>query len=286
MSEVPDYELLLNDYVMTSNLFHGYSPNENKMFSSKPGLQIERKGSVPASPPHEIWDPSKTPSPVVSASSMAYNQSNMFNMNPLTPPQNSCGNDELLRKMSESDIMNVLSPIGDNSSRLDNISPATLYQTSNRHSNGNYRATTFPAGLTSFSDAGIYYNNQSGSDNSDSDEDKDYQPKEIGFNGNVPSSNRSHNSSPVDATEIKKPKRKTRLCALSSQEKSERRKQQNRLAASRCRKKKQAALSEMENCANVVKDENSKLRDEIADLKRLVEELRKNQACPRKCCLD
>jgi len=280
MSEVPDYELLLNDYVMSNNFFHGYSPNENKMFSSKPGLQLESKISVPASPPQEDWDPRKSPSSVINASpSTGYKQSNMFNMNPLTPPQCNSGNDELLRKMSESDFMNVLSPIDDNSNRLDNISPATLYQANNRYYNGNYRATTSSPTALADLDAGIYYNNQSGSDNSDSDEDRYHPQKEYGYSGNIPSTDRSHNTSPVDEHQLKKPKRKTRLCALSSREKSERRKQQNRLAASRCRKKKQAALSAMEDCANTVKDENSKLKDEIADLKKLVEELKKNQTC-------
>merc|ERR1711939_1291361 len=74
---------------------------------------------------------------------------------------------------------------------------------------------------------------------------------------------------PTEKPAPAKPKRKTRLCSLTPEEKGERRKQQNRLAASRCRKKKQAALQRLQSCTDDVQKENDSLKAEIAQLKKL-----------------
>lgn len=247
MSEVPDYERLLNEYVMNS-----FYPKEQEQCASP--MYVSKADLVHVD--------------------QCQLRRNMFDEHPLTPPEEK--DDNVLRRMSETELFNVLSP-NSNENKYECVSPATIYQS---------RVTPTSNLLTSFSDAGIYNSmNSNCSSNSNSDHSDNEDQTFRNLNNIISSTNSPFGNNASSTSAIKKPKRKTRLCSLTQFEKSERRKKQNRLAASRCRKKKQAALSEMEDTANKVRAENAVLLEEIAALKATIEELKKNRvACPRECC--
>jgi len=321
LSEVPDYEVLLNECVMLGVYPGSTHANKSPIFSGKSSGPY----GTPTSPnePVSTWLPSPTaanmaklstppPSSGVSSGEQSPNpnhsytnynnrsnsfvtgnnvgsgretptatalqesarqRNSIFNLNPLASE-----NDAAM----ENNLFNVLSP-----ENTEAMSPATSYQE-------NY-------GLLSCLS----------NDSSDNDEEQKFHMNSSSANNldrrlSMIGSNMSFAPSPHLVSEmisnykqqqqqnsnndgkINKPKRKTRLCKLTLSEKSERRKRQNRLAASRCRKKKQAALTNMEDTANCMKKENDKLRAEMAELKKIISDLQEKQkssfTCPRKCC--
>jgi len=249
MSEVPSYELLFDDYIV-SNL---YSQSAYSF-------------------PMEYQDSSKNRSfsPTLSLDQ----NKDMFFVGPLTPPNEPTKNDEILRRMSDAQVFNMFDKSMFDSAPSPSptpLSPATTQ----------YDCKPDIESYPSFNQGYVNATNFMGcSPKSEfSDGDNDYHEKLCRTTSSVSDIDNAAGDFTAVPKPVAKAKRKTRLCALTLEEKSERRKKQNRLAASRCRKKKQDALSNIKCTANSVQAENDALKNEIENLKQIIENMKKEKMC-------